>query len=280
MQGPAHNRKFWLDISKSRYAIPEGENVFSLVRELNEFLGSPDPQLRDDLAYSIMDVWIVRRQQLTAPELLSLAEQWQSNLKAEIGESSTDTVFLRSFSALCLAALAERDLRTPFLGEERYNSMLKSALEYLRAERDLRGFDPTKGWIHATAHTGDLLAFLAANPLLRAEDQPRILHAIAERLSSAHEIFSYEEQDRLAFAVSSIVARQDFDSAAFHKWLASLDESDRQVWKNSPPDDNQLKTFQNNSYLLQALVARLCAQPKSSAVASALDQVIEVLHGR
>jgi hypothetical protein len=32
---------------------------------------------------------------------------------------------------------------------------------YLRDERDLRGFDPKKGWMHATAHTADLLAELS-----------------------------------------------------------------------------------------------------------------------
>jgi hypothetical protein len=107
---PAHNRQFWRDIAKNHYAIPQGQQVFSLVRELSGYLGSPDPELRDDLAYSILDVWIVYRNQLSASELNSLESEWETNLRAGIGETGTDSVFRRSFSALCLAALAERDL--------------------------------------------------------------------------------------------------------------------------------------------------------------------------
>ena len=150
----------------------------------------------------------------------------------------------------------------------------------MRQERDLRGFDPVKGWIHSTAHTADLLAALGASPLFKVEDQARVLQAISERLSSAKHIFSYGEQDRLAAAITAIVARKDFDSPGFQRWLASLDENDRQVWKDSPPKDDLLKTFQNNNYTLQALAARLYARPKTPAVNAVLDEVIAVLRKR
>lgn len=214
------------------------------------------------------------------PELLSLLDQWQSNLRSGIGETSSDSILTRSFSALCLATIAERDLKSPFLGEVRFRTLLDDALSYLKDERDLRGFDPVKGWIHATAHTAELLAFLAANPLLTVEDQSRILHAVGDRLSSAHQIFSYGEQDRLANVASTIIARKDFDAPAFHQWLTSLNELDRKVWNDTPPNDNLLKTYQNNSYLLQSLAARLYSQPKSPQITSALDEVILVLRKR
>lgn len=157
---PAHDRELWRAIEKNRFAVPDGQPVFPLLQELSGNLGSTDPELRDDLAYSIIDNW-VRHQALSAAELNSLADEWRANLRAEIGESGTDTVFKRSFSALCLASLLRRELSTPFLGPQRFQAVLADALEYLRQERDLRGFDPTKGWIHATAHTADLLANLA-----------------------------------------------------------------------------------------------------------------------
>jgi hypothetical protein len=277
---PTHDHQFWRDIAKNKYALPQGQSAFPLAQELSSYLASPDPELRDDIAYSILDVWIVYRNHLSTPELLSLLVEWQSNLRSGIGETSTDSVLKRSFSALCLAALAERDLKSPFLGDARFRTLLDEALTYFKDERDLRGFDPAKGWIHATAHTADLLAFLAANTLLKLEDQSRILQAVSERLSSAHQIFSYGEQDRLANTVAAIVARKDFDAAAFHNWLTNLSELDPNVWKDSPPNDNLLKTYQNNSYLLQALAARLYAQPKSPAITGALEQVTQALRKR
>jgi uncharacterized protein DUF2785 len=277
---PTHDRQFWRDIAKNKYAVPDNQSAFALAQELSSYFASPDPELRDELAYSILDVWIVYRNHLSTPELLSLLDQWQDNLRSGIGETSSDSVLQRSFSALSLAALAERDLKSPFLAEDRYRALLDRSLAYLKDERDLRGFDPTKGWVHATAHTADLLAFLAANPVLKIEEQSRILQAVSERLSSAHQIFSYGEQDRLANVVSTIVARKDFDAAAFQQWLTRLDELDRKVWNDTPPNDNLLKTYQNNNYMLQALTARLYVLPKTPAVTTELDEVTQILRRR
>lgn len=93
--------------------------------------------------------------------------------------------FRRSFSVLCLAALAEKDIRAPFLSGERYRTLLERAPEYLKRERDLRGFDASKGWIHATALTADLLAALAKNRLFTGEEQADVLKAVALKLASA-----------------------------------------------------------------------------------------------
>ena len=201
------DKDFWRQIQQNNYAVPNGQKAFPLAQELSSYLRSTDPELRDDLAYSILAVWIANATLFSTKELNALADQWTANLRTGIGETGTDTVFSRSFSALCLASLAKRDLRAPFLGRERYRTLLERALEYLGAERDLRGFDATKGWVHATAHTADLLPELANNPRFAREDQANVLRAVTQRLATAGEIFTYGEQDRLANAVAVITAR-------------------------------------------------------------------------
>jgi hypothetical protein len=275
-----HEREFWRAIAKNGYKVPTGEPVFQLVRELSRYLGSSDPELRDNLAYNIIATWIVDQKQLSTTELDTLLDEWRSNLRVGLGESGTDRVLRRSFSVLCLAALAERDLRTPFLGEERYRSLLADALAYLKDERDLRGFDPTIGWIHATAHTADLLAALASNPLLRIEDQGRLLDAISERLSSAHQVFIYEEQDRLALVAAAILRRREVDPRVFHQWLMALDASDQKVSQQSPPKLELLQAFENDTYMLRGLAADLCMGPSSPATSNAQNAVLHVLKAR
>jgi hypothetical protein len=252
-----------------------------LLHELSGYLGSRDPELRDDLAYSITTIWIKHQKQISTDELYSLLDDWQANLRTGIGETGNDGILKRSFSALSLVALAERDLKMPFLGEERYRAFLANALAYVRDERDLRGFDPTLGWIHATAHTADLLAALAANPLLKNEDQVRLLDAIAHRLSSAHEIFTYGEQDRLSALAATIVVRKDFDAPAFHNWLRALDAADHKVWKDIPPHLELLQTFENDTYMLRGLAAYLSSVKGSGpAGMEAQKAVLKVLQNR
>jgi len=274
----AHNRTYWHEIAKNRYAVPAGQPVFPLAQELSGYLASPDPELRDDLSYSILATWIARKQ-LSGAELTILSDEWKRNLGIGIGEAGLDTVFVRSFSALCLASLAEHDLKNPFLTPESYRALLDSALTYLRDEKDLRGFDARKGWIHATAHTADLIAALGSNRLFEKQDQPRVLEAIAQRLATASEVFTMGEQDRLANAAVTLMMRKDFDSYAWQTWLSTLSQ-DQAVWNDSPPKMNALVRFQNDSYFLRAIVAQASLRPPSAALAEAIKPVLVMLGRR
>jgi len=87
----------------------------------------------------------------------------------------------------------------------------------------LRGWVDGLGWVHATAHTADLFKFLARNDKLTPAQQGEILHAIANRLATTGGIvFVHGEQDRLTRAVISLLAREDFEQAAFESFLESL----------------------------------------------------------
>jgi hypothetical protein len=277
---PKHDRAFWRAIQTNHYAVPEGESAAELAHELSGYLGSPDPELRDDLAYSILDVWIIERPQLSPQELIPFEEEWSANLKIGLGESGTDSVLKRSFSALMLSSIARRDLKTQFLGEVRYHALLNDAIFYLTNERDLRGYDVTKGWIHSTAHTADLLKALAENDLLTQDDQHAILAAIAARLATSPTVYSYGEQDRLALAVRSIITRRDFDAGYFNKWLAGLNEADDQVWKEKPLTPAILATYQNRTYMFEALIARMSTESLNPTATAAQARVVAIIARR
>lgn len=275
-----HGKEYWKKIATNRYVVPEGEKAFALAKELSGNLKSSDPELRDDLAYSILATWVLRPGVLNGEELLALEEEWRGSLQKGIGESGTDSIFGRSFSALCLSALAERELTTPFLGVERYRKLLDAALNYLRDEKDSRGFDAKKGWIHATAHTADLLAALARHPLFTQQDQSTVLKAIGQRIETAHVIFSFNEQDRLANVIAAMAGRQDFLATGFETWLRQMDQADQSIWKNSPPQMEGLRRFENDSYLLSAFVARVSQGEISSAAEEAKKAALTSLKRR
>ena len=52
--GTAHDKTFWRGIAAQKFAMPAGESVSALVRELSGYLGSPDPELRDDISYTTL----------------------------------------------------------------------------------------------------------------------------------------------------------------------------------------------------------------------------------
>jgi hypothetical protein len=275
---PQHDRAFWRAIAKDRYAVPDHESADALAHELSAMLASPDPELRDDLAYSILAHWIYHREILSTPALLSLTDEWRANLKSGLGEAGTNSVLKSSFSALCLSEMAKREAKAPFLGADRYHNLLTEAIAYLQAERDLRGYEASLHWIHATAHTADLLAALADSPLLTTEEAAAILKAIDARLSTASSVYTQGEQDRLAAAIVSVIRRKDFDSSTFEPWLAHLDDEDRDVWTATTVES--LAHYQNHNYLLQALTVRISLEGDSPQMAAFREKVLAVLAKR
>jgi hypothetical protein len=276
--GPQHDRAFWRAIGKDRYAVPDHESADALAHELSAMLASPDPELRDDLAYSILAHWIYRRDTLSTPALLSLTDKWRANLKSRLGEAGTNSVLKRSFSALCLSEMAKREARAPFLGADRYHNLLAEAITYLQAERDLRGYDATLHWIHATAHTADLLGALADSPMLTADEASEILKAIDARLSTASSVYTQGEQDRLAAAVVSVIRRKDFASSTFEPWLARLDDEDREMWTATTVE--LLAYYQNHNYMLQALTVRISLEGDSVQMTKYREKVLAILAKR
>jgi hypothetical protein len=274
-----HDRSFWQAIVKNKYAVPESESGDVLAHELSGLLASPDPELRDDLAYSILATWIYRRNSpISTPTLISLTDEWRGNLQSGLGKSGTNSVLKRSFSALCLSAMAGREARLPLMGSDRYHELVSEAVAYLKAERDLRGYDARLHWIHATAHTADLLAALAKSPLLTKPEAAGILAAIDGRLSTAPEVYSQGEQDRLAAAVVAVIRREDFDSWSFGPWLDAIKSEDRDVWTATTPE--LLARYQNHNYMLQALAVRISLEPESQRMTDYKQAVLALLRTR
>lgn len=173
---------------------------------------------------------------LSQSTLIALTDSWRTNLKEGLGEMGTNSVLKRSFSALCLASMARREAGAPFMGAERYHQLVADGTTYPKAERDLRGYDAKLHWIHATAHTADLLAGLAGSPHLTKDEAAGILSAIDARLETVSDVFTQGEQDRLAAAVLAVIRRPEFEAAKFEQWPAGLQNEDRDVWTKITPE--------------------------------------------
>jgi len=268
-----HGIDFWRAIAKNKYAVPEGQSADSLARELSQALASPNPELRDDLAYSILHRWIVTPGTLTQQSLEALTDEWRGNLK------NGATALHRSFSALCLSSMAKRESRVPFMGETRFHQLVAETLSYLSEEKDLRGYDAKLGWIHATGHTADLLEALALSKQLTNEEGSAILSGIAHRLATAPQVYTQGEQNRLAAGVKAVILRPAFDASQFETWLSNLQKEDRAVWEN-PLSPESLAIYQNHTYMLQGLAVRLTLDTESAAAASFKTKVLAILRTR
>ena len=261
----AHDVAYWRAVVHERYTPPGGSDVPALAAELADLLASPDPELRDDIAYSTLASWIYQQRLLSGDPLRSLTNRLLANLTAGIGDRDSDTVFRRSFSALVLSVVVARDNADPLLEAEEWRRIERGALEYLAAEQDVRGYAADKGWMHSAAHTADLLKFLSRSRHLDVAGQGRLLNAVAQKLAAVPVVFTHGEDERFARALLSLTGRRDFDEPAFSAWLV----------RNKPevaahPTAAQLRASQNWKNVLAKLEVLLSndSQPSDAAAAA------------
>ena len=257
-----HDKAFWRAIVKNDGKPPADLQPRDLAPELIADLASTDSELRDGLAYDLLVLWIYKGV-LAPDEIRPLMHTLLGNLRAGIGESGTDGVITRSYSALILSiVVARNNEQQPFLSPEEYRTLLDAALAYLEGEKDERGFDPQKGWMHSVAHTADLLKFLARDLRLTPTDQQHILDALRAKLQSAPEPYTHGEDERLARVVIALARRADLDKEALTAWVqgVTLDAT----FPEKPTLEN-LRLTNNARHLLTSLAAEISLDERPSA---------------
>ena len=174
-------KDFWASISKNDYKIPEGLNLEELTKTLFGYLGSTNSELRDNIAYVVYANWL-KRDLYSREEIQNHTHELLANLDQGIGETESDSVFLRTFSVLLLAEIVHNDNKKSLFEKEQIQMILEKGLWYLDTEKDPRGFIPVKGWAHALAHTADLMMVLGRNRYLGEDELARILKGIAHKI--------------------------------------------------------------------------------------------------
>jgi hypothetical protein len=255
------DKEFWFSLARNDFQIPEGYTHSNLTEILFSYLASTDPDLRDEIAYTVYANWL-KREMYSKEDLRSHVDKLLSNLDKGIGENESDTVFLRAFSILLLAEIVHNDNKKPILEMDQTKQILDKGLWYLDAEKDPRGYLPVKGWAHALAHTADLLLVLARNRNIDGADLSRMLSAIsAKMVHSTNHIYIHGEDERLARAVLEIFRRELVSMDQVDTWLKTFTTPDGKDWKGAYLDEEMNRAFQNTRNLLRSVYLMLIAQP-------------------
>ena len=213
------------------YRMPEGGDLDRLTGALEPLLGSTDPFLREN-ALEILWQW-GQNGLYSDEQLIALGDRMAANLAVGLGESGTDTVFVRAFSALVLAMVVIVDQRceagqfegrTAFVGRERMLDWYERALACFAGERDRRGYVPTdKGWAHSVAHLADVLSDFARSPHLGAEHLERLLDAVAAKMiEPADLVYLFDEDQRVTQMVFAVLRRNEVSMPFLRRWLNKL----------------------------------------------------------
>jgi len=258
-------KEFWHEIVANQYKIPDDEDLLTLTNELLAYLGNPDPELREQFAYSILSRWIAVYRYYDIEQLKSIGRWLSTRLDKGIGEIGTDSVFVRSYSASVLSLIMYRDVREQFLDKAAIDSVLQTTELYLLFERDLRSYDAEKGWINAIANTTSLLRYLAMNPKLSRRQLLSIFNTLLQKITQPVAItYNHDEEDRLARVLIPIMMRDEIVLDDYHAWFAAFNEWHTQHESDEHYDAVHNATYQNIKRFLHSLYIQSLLAPRLS----------------
>ena len=207
--------EYWRAVRDMEYVVPTDRPLDELIEELTGALTSPQPELRDELAYSTLVTWVLNG--TLDDRLPDLAARMTKMLEHE-------AIQARTFATLILAAVVERDSAADLCDVADVRSWRDAFVTWYTGERDLRGWDPELGWLHAVAHGADTLGAFGCSPRLSAEEAAELLAVAAVRLVTPNSyLFAQQEDDRLALAVALILCRRDLGEEQSVGWLSVID---------------------------------------------------------
>jgi hypothetical protein len=76
----AYTRDQWIALANCGFSVPAGRRAEDLLVEMNTLLASPDPVLRDEVAYAAAERWILRDRVVDADGVKRLVALWTANL--------------------------------------------------------------------------------------------------------------------------------------------------------------------------------------------------------
>lgn len=236
------DKGFLQGIINTDFSIPDWISPGTLCLELMPNLRSSDAELRDELSYAILE-HILRRELFTAEEWSKLLDVSVSKdyLFYGIGECGTDTVFARAFAILVVAAIIGIDAaRNSLLRPDQIHQTTKTVMEYIRLERDYRGYVEHKGWAHSVAHMSYALDSCAHHPFTTVEERMEILDRIYE-LATLPAPLTYMEADHLSRVVFRMIRDELIEIEYVHAWIKrfdlELDQTGEMVLRNVNASD-------------------------------------------
>lgn len=265
-------KELLMKVKEESYEVPENIKPFELALDMLEHIGDTDSELRDSLIYITFYKWI-GNDVFTKDELRKIVEISldDKHLFYRIGEVG-DFVFTRSFSVLVLALVLYKHREDKYFSKDNIKDIFTKVTEYIKEEKDLRGYIEEKGWAHSMAHGADALEELAKCSEVKKQDLIKILGIIQDKISVNYYGFIHEEDERMVTAVIAIINREEIDEEEVEVWIGKFFE----ILEKGEFTENLIKYF-NIKNFLRSLYFRLLKDSSNENLTDKTKRILDII---
>lgn len=186
----------------------EEEHAVIIVKSMMEHIGTTDSELRDQLIYSSFAQFIIEKNYLNHELLIELLDMCLNDLLMKgLGENGTDTVFTRAFTSLLIGLILYKDNRESFLSQSMVYKIKDKLIDYMKDEKDLRGFVVGKGWAHSVAHASDVFDELVKSPKMDTQLYIEMLTPVWNKIFVSASVYIHDEDERILNPILEMLQR-------------------------------------------------------------------------
>ncbi len=224
------------EIQQNEYKLENRKKSKEYGELMLEYIGDPDPELRDILIYRTFYHWILEKEYFSENELLKILKtaQDEKHLFYKIGNKNDHSIFTRAFSVLLIALILAYHRKNSFIDYNLFLEIEDNLIKYYKNENDLRGYTEKNGWADGISHAADAFDELIACEESSREDILEVLKALKEMLSNEKHIFKEEEDERISNVVFRIIKNDLLTETELINWIESFAEFQK-------PDTNRKK---------------------------------------
>lgn len=263
-----------LELRTAKFEISNAAKQDEFLRGLIDCLGSPDPDLRDKIAYEGLSQ-LLRSGTISDETVLELRAELSSML---VKPDGTGQGFIKPFAALALSEVARVDRKTPVFTPEQRAETVNVVSSYMRSITDYRGYDSDEGWRHSVAHAADILMQLSLNPKVEQDDLITIQDAVLSQIvPKGGHAYIYGEPDRLARPIFYLAARDAFTPEEWAAWFAKIaDPAPFESWRDMYSSQEGLAKLHNTRAFSNAVYSN-SINSKNPGVKALADPALNVL---
>lgn len=265
--------EYWRPI---REQAPTSESpADGLAIELLGCLASVNKELRDQIGYELFTYWL-RGEKLSDETRRVLLGELTSMMAVPPEMMPGNSAFARSFSALILSEVMRSDSNQPFMTTAERQALLDQAIQSLERENDFRGLDADLGWIHPVAHMSDLLWRFALHPETSAEQAESILAGVRSKVSPTEVFYSFNESDRLARVITTLIQRELPGADRVGLWIKSFETPDSmEKWSEAFMSPRGMAELHNTKLFLRALADQLDGAEIDPIITEPLRELVQ-----
>jgi hypothetical protein len=155
-------------------------------------------------------------------------------------------------------------------------SLLDSAAAAIMNEGDFRGLDEDLGWVHPVAHMADLLWRFALHPSTTPDQGREILRAVRHKVAPITAAYAFNEPDRLARAISTLVARELVPADEIAAWIESFaTPASMEKWSDAFRTPAGMTELHNTKLFLRALSDQLDGEDVDAGISAAIASLVQ-----